>query len=116
MANKEKLRKLASGTEDYSAKGEYMEKKGYMGKDAIYNNERVTVSDGGRGTTTKQTSDTTTVRGKPVKTYPTARDWWNDVLSERTLNPAINNARAFKYNGTIYGIPSGGGSPTETQV
>ena len=109
---KEKLKKIADqkGTEDYSAKGEYIKKGGLMGKGDIYKNERVTINVKGnpRVLTTQDTNPKT---GSLL--FSDAKTWYNQVLSSRTLNPSFNNARGFMYNGKIYGNPTskGGEAP-----
>ena len=68
MDTKEKLKNLAKnrGTEDYSAKAEYIDKGGMMGKGEVFEDEKVTTSSRG-SVTTHTTRDTETVgKGKPT--------------------------------------------------
>ena len=104
---KEKLKKIADqkGTEDYSAKGEYIKKGGLMGKGELYKNESVYVTVGGRSAS-KSTTDTHS-NGRPV--YANATAWYNNVLSDASLNPSYGKAKGFMFDGKIYSNPSGGG-------
>ena len=141
---KEKLKGIAKGSktdqwsQDYSAKGEYMDKQGHMGEDAIYKNERVTVEDTEtlvKGPpkkpslkepekkpekekpkeVTKSTDDTVVSKdGKKIDEYPTAKVWYEKVLLNKSVNPALKNATAFRFKGKIYSIR--GGDPTDAQV
>ena len=110
MARKEKLKKIAQkGAEDYSAKAEYIEKGGMMGKGEVFVNEEVTTGSG-RSIVKHTTKDTETTRkGKPTAKYSTANDWLQ-FISGGTTTPGINDGhRGFKFHGKVYSISSGKG-------
>tara|TARA_Y100001963_G_scaffold120693_1_gene168744 strand:- start:383 stop:799 length:417 start_codon:yes stop_codon:yes gene_type:complete len=134
---KEKLKGIAKGSKtdqwmgDYSAKGEYIEKGGMMGEGDIYKDEEVKVTVEGKGKKAKQvkksTQDKTTSKNKSGKivtalTYPTAKSWFNSVLSDKSLTPKMSgNEKGFMYGGKIYAIGKGAKgenipSDTETKV
>lgn len=120
MARKEKLKNLAKnrGTEDYSAKAEYIDKGGMMGKGDVFEDEKVTTGSG-RGITTHSTSDTETIgKGKPTAKYSTANDWLQ-FISGGTTTPGINDGhRGFKFHGKVYSIATAtkGGGKTASSV
>ena len=122
---KEKLKGIAKGSKtdqwmgDYSAKGEYMDKKGHMGEGAIYKDEVVTVEEKtGKGKpqqVTKKTIDTITDKsGKKIDAYKNAKAWYDSVLTEKSLNPKLSKATAFKFHGKLYSIS--GDKTTADQV
>lgn len=106
---KEKLKKIADqkGTEDYSAKADYIKKGGLMGKGDLYKNERVTINVKGSNRVLT-TQDTNPKTGNP--TYPNAKTWYNNVLMNNTIRPSFGNAKGFMFNGKIYGNPTSKGA------